>query len=234
LKGGPLVCLLLAIPAWAQPAPAPADSLSAREALADKKAADWEALAKGLDTKIARMLPCDTRVRSAIEEVSRASQARLAAIANYLNAAAVETKSEAQRARAAIAQQDAAIQALGGERAEVEQWRTALDAQMGDLKESAKRRQALEDALAKLGEIRGMMDARIARLAEEASRRQGARASLDTLASAYDVRERAVDAEVTALAGESARWIEYYTARLARAGTECSITQQTRPRRKRP
>jgi len=229
LKGGAVICLWLAIPAWAQQAPAP-DSLSARQALADKKAAEWEALAKGLDAKIAHMLPCDTRVHEAIEEVSHASQARLAAIADYLNAAAIATRNDAQRARAAVAQQDSTIHELGADRAEMEQWRAAVDGQLGDLTESAKQRPALTGALEKLGEIRGMIDARMTQLAEEASREQGLRASLDTLASAYEARGRAIDAEVTALAGETARWIEYYTARQARAATECSITGP--PRRK--
>src|ERR1700685_1017693 len=77
--------VLLAIPAFAQQA----DLLAARETLAQKRAAEWETLAKGLEARIVRMLPCDPRVKGAIEEVSRASQARLASLSDYLNAAAV-------------------------------------------------------------------------------------------------------------------------------------------------
>ena len=88
------------MPALAQQAAPAANPLAAREALAQKRAAEWETLAKVLEGKIARMLPCDSRVHGAIEEVSRASQARLASLNDYLQAAAAQAKADAERARA--------------------------------------------------------------------------------------------------------------------------------------
>lgn len=224
--------VFVAIPAWAQPAPAPPDPLAAREALARKRNADWETLAKGLDAKIAHMLPCDARVRGAIEEVSRASEARLAAISDYLNAAQARAATDSQRAHAAVTEEHSAMRELGTERAEAEQRRTAIDAQIADLKDSARRRPVLDGGVAKLGEIRGMTEERIAQLAREASERQALRDSLESLAASYDARAKAMDAEVTAFSPEAARWLAYYAARLTRAGTECSITSQARPQRK--
>ena len=60
---------------------------------ADKAAADWESLAKGLEQKIATLLPCDPKSRAAVEEVSHASDARLSALSAYLKAAAAESES---------------------------------------------------------------------------------------------------------------------------------------------
>jgi chromosome segregation ATPase len=212
-------------------APAPADSLAPREAVADQRTTEWETLAKALDGKVARMLPCDPRVRSAIEEVSRASEARMAALSDYLRAAAAQTGTEAQRARAAVADEDAGIQAVTTERAEAEQRRAAIDAQLADLKDSDKRRPSLDPAAAKLGEIDGMARARVAQLDQEIARRSSLRASLDGLAASYEARAKAMEAETAALSDESTRWLEYYAARVARAGTECAITNQ-RPQRK--
>jgi hypothetical protein len=229
------VLLIWAIPALAQQAapaalsPPAASALAARETLAQKRAAEWETLAKGVEGKIARMLPCDSRVRGAIEEVSHASQARLAALNDYLQAAAVQAKADAERARTAPASLDSLAKDADVERTEAEQQRAALDAQIADLKESARQRQDLDDPAAKLAEIRAMTAAQVDRWQQEAARRVALGGALANLAAAYEARQKAMSAELAALREETARWVDYYTARLNRAEIECSITNQARP-----
>ncbi len=95
-------CLLLFL-ALAQSAPAQEkpvdDSLDVLRQTADKAAAAWESLAKGLEQKIATLLPCDPKSRAAVEEVSHASDARLAALSAYLKAAAAKAKTDTNAAK---------------------------------------------------------------------------------------------------------------------------------------
>src|SRR3984957_15543058 len=77
--------LFLAI-ARSASAQAVADPLESLRQVADKASADWQGLAKGLEQKIATLLPCDPKSRAAGEEVSRASDARLAALSAYKRA----------------------------------------------------------------------------------------------------------------------------------------------------
>ena len=227
-----VVILICAMPALAQQAAPAANPLAAREALAQKRAAEWETLAKGLEGKIARMLPCDSRVHGAIEEVSRASQARLASLNDYLQAAAAQAKADAERARATASGLDNLAKEADVERSEAEQQRAAIDAQIADLKESVKQRQDLEDAGAKLAEIRGMTVAQAGRWQQDAAGRVALGGALADLAAAYDARQKAMAAELSALGDETARWVNYYAARLNRAEIECSITNQARPARR--
>lgn len=230
------LALALLIPAFAQPpAPQPAvDSRARLEQVADQRTAEWDTLAKGLEAKIARMLPCDPRVRAALEDVSRASDARMAAVSRYLESAAAQAKADAGRARKALADEQAAVQEIDTERVEAEQERAAIDGQISNLAESAKRREALDDAGKKLAEIRAKVDERVTRAQQEAAHRAALIASLQQLAAGYATRERAIAGELSSLAAERTRWSEYYLARLARAQTECSITNQSAPPRKKP
>src|SRR5438477_5972530 len=67
------------------PNPATAD-LASLEQTAQKRHLEWEALARDMNDRMARMLPCDPRALAAVAEVSRASEARLAALSDYLRA----------------------------------------------------------------------------------------------------------------------------------------------------
>ncbi len=222
--------LLIAIPALAQQQQ-PADPLAAREALAQKRATPWETLAKGLESKIARMLPCDPRVKAAIEEVSRASQARLASLSDYLQAAGAQAKADAERARKSSVDAAAAAKEAGVELTEAEQQRAAIDGELADLKDSARRRPSLDDAATKLAGIQALTVARIARLQQEAARRTALVDSLTVLESAYQARQTAIDAERAALVEETANWVNYYATRQTRAETECSVTNRTQRKR---
>jgi chromosome segregation ATPase len=227
-----LVWTWLVLPAVGQPAPAPAgDSL---ETIANKRTAEWDQLARGVEPKIARMLPCDPRVRSALEEVSRASDARLDAVSRYLQSAEARARADVERARKALAGEQAASQDLDTERQEAAEERAAIDGQLADLDGSVAHKPSLEDARKKLAEIRAKLEERIASLQQEAGSRAELTSTLEQLVAGYEARDKAIAAELTALTAETTRWKEFYATRLARAQTECSITNQDQPRRKKP
>ncbi len=208
------------------PEPRPSDPLAALRATAQKKSSDWEALARGMEPKIGRMLPCDPRARAAIEEVSQASQARLAAVGQYLNAAIALAKQEAELAKSAVGAPDDGDRELQIEQAEAEQERIAVESQMADLGESVRQRDALDEAHQKLAAIAAMIRERAQQSQKMAEAKNTLAVPMKNLLAAYESRQAALQNEQAALAVEVARWSEYYAARLSRAQTECAIINQ--------
>lgn len=212
------------------PQEAPASpAVSARETAA-KRTAEWESLAKALDAKIARMLPCDPRAKGAIEEVSRASEARMAALSQVLKMSLAQGTADTERVRLALAAEDASLHEVEIERADSEQERVAVDGQLADLTASVKRREGLEEALKKLTDISAITTSRVKDADDLFQLRATLDISLRDLLAAGHARQTAIQNEQAALAAEASRWTDYYAARLARAQTECSITGS--PRRK--
>ena len=222
-----LICLILlaaaAVPAQ-EPAAAPALRSDALAETARKAAADWETLAKGLEAKVARMLPCDPRVKTTIEEVSRASETHLVSQGQYLQAAAAEAKRDLETARSTLEAEQASAREIEVERAEADQERIAVEGQLADLIESGKKRPSLEDARNKLALIATMIRQRASELEQQTARRTALNSALADVVSALQTRQKAMDAQLAAFSIETSRWAEYYAARLARAQTECAIT----------
>jgi hypothetical protein len=199
---------------------------------AQKRSADWETLAKGLDAKISRLLPCDPRVKASIEEVSRASEVRLAALGEVMKAAVVQAKADADRTQLAIAAEDTNLREADVERTETLQERVAVDAQLADLTDSVRRRNSLENARQRLSEIDAMTAQRATAAEHAAQVRSAVTLALRDLLTALQARQRSLLNEQAALTLETSRWSEYYAARLARAQTECAITAPAAPRAK--
>jgi len=173
------------------------------------------------------MLPCDARVKTSIEEVNRASDARVAALSLYLQAAASQSQNDAQAVAQAIAAQEALARETESERAEADQERIAIEAQLVDLADSLKRRPQLSDAQRTLGSINEMVKQRLSDAQQKAARRTAVIAALRELSDASQAREKAIRTEIAALTLEGTKWSEYYAARIARAQMECSVTNQT-------
>jgi len=57
-----------------------ANSLSALQDAAAKRTAEWNTLTTGLELRLARLLPCDPRVRTSVDEAGRAADARTVAL----------------------------------------------------------------------------------------------------------------------------------------------------------
>jgi hypothetical protein len=206
----------------------PADSLALLRDAAITRAAEWDTLSQAMESKIARLLPCDTRVRSDIDEVSRASEARLTSLMQYLRAAEQRAADSAAAAEILISSQEARAAALTSERSEADGERAAIEGQLLDLGESAKQRSQFAQAQKTLAGIATLARQRVAQAQEEAGRSTALAASLRQLGRSYQNEQAALQAELNVLAAEAARWTEYYTARLDRAQTECAITNGTR------
>src|SRR5260370_33447924 len=72
----------------------PADALTSFQQNAAKRSAEWSTLAANLEQRVARLLPCHPRIRSAVEEVSRASEARIVALTTYWIAVSGKSKNQ--------------------------------------------------------------------------------------------------------------------------------------------
>lgn len=223
--------LFLAI-ARSAPAQVVSDPLDALRQIADKASSDWQALAKGLEQKIATLLPCDPKSRAAVEEVSRASDARLSALSAYLKASAAKAKADTDSAKRVLAAQAALSGGWVTEHTEADQERAAIEAQVADLKESMRKRGSLSGAEQVLLEIANMVKGRAAKSEERAAHRESLDSSLGDLVVAYQTRQTALENESGLLDAETARWKAYYTARVSRAITECAIINPGPPQRK--
>jgi hypothetical protein len=230
------IAMLTAGVGWAQ-AGASGETLvetvaSARQ-IAEKRAAEWEALSKALDAKTARLLPCDPQAKEAVEQASRASEVRLAAIGDMLKAALLQTKVDIERVRLTLTAEDASLHQAESEGTDSEQARIAIETQLAQLEDSASKREGLEDARKKLAEILALATRRANIAAEQLQVRATLDISLRDLQVALQSRQTALQNEQVALLAEGSHWHEYYTARLTRAMTECNITKSS-SRKKRP
>jgi hypothetical protein len=210
------------------------DSLAALRQTAEKTTADWNTLAKGLEQKIARLLPCDPAGRAAVDEVSRASAARLAALSAYVKAEAAAAKETTETVKRVLSAQSSLGGGWTAEHAEADQEHTALEAQIAELKESMRKRGSLHDAEQVLIEISRKVKERAAKAEEQANRKDIVNNLLGDLLAASQQRQIALESEAAQLEVESGRWSSYYAARVTRATTECSIINGPAPRRKTP
>jgi hypothetical protein len=215
----------------------PPDPLAALEQAAERRTSEWDTLAKGLELRISRLLPCDPRVRSAIEEVGRASDLRLVALQQYFQAAVARAKDQTEAVKRLLASQEALGKDADADRTDAEQEGAGIEGQLVNLAESVRRRVALAEAQQALEGLREMTRQRGA----QNERRQDQAAALGTMlaamVAAYQSRQAALEGEMSAMSAEGTRWSAYYAARLARADTECSITNpdaQARPRPRPP
>jgi hypothetical protein len=209
----------------------PAD-LSTLEQTAQKRHAEWESIAKDLGERMARILPCDPRYAAGINEVSRASEARLAALADYLRAASAKAFAETAAARLLLNAEERRVLEAGLERSDAAQEQTAVDIQSDALAESVKKRAALEDPQRVLGQIAAMVHQRVSTADQQTEGAGAAVKLLRDLIAKFDARDAALREESVAFEAERARWNTYYATRLGRAQTECSITQAGAGRQK--
>jgi hypothetical protein len=219
-----VVTIIMATAGAAQDTPRDPAAAEALRVAVEKRSAEWEALAKGLDNKIARMLPCDPRVKESIDEVVQASDARLNALAEVMKSSLAQAAADVAKLQAAMAAEDGNLVDAQAERSEAMQERLAVDAQLADLSASARQRQSLEEARKVLADIDTKAATRAA-LADQQAQVRGALAfSLRDLLIVAQSRQRALTNEQAALAVETTRWNDYYAARVARAQVECTIT----------
>jgi len=202
----------------------PAGPPGALEQTAANRTGEWDTLASGLELRIARLLPCDPRVQSAIEEVSRASDARLAAVSQYFQTSVAQARDQVEAARRMLANHEAMAREWATERAEAEQERAGIEGQTGELAESVKRRASLGDAKKGLDLIAEMTRQRAEQAGQRVDQAAALGGMLRDLVASYQSRQAWLEQEMSALATEGMRWSAYYPARLARARMECALT----------
>src|SRR5206468_11338797 len=120
--------------AWAQE---PANALAGFEQNAAKRTSEWTALANSLEQRVTRLLPCDPKVRSAIDEVNRASEARTIALTTYWMAVSGKSKSQTDAIRRVTTQEETRKEEWTNDRTEAEQERAVVAEQSGFLAISA-------------------------------------------------------------------------------------------------
>jgi hypothetical protein len=212
----------------------PASALAALRETAQQKAAEWDALAQDLETRTSHLLPCDPRVSGAIEEASRASEARLAALRQYLETDQARANSNADAANRFIATQSRLKGELNAERAEAGQERLAIEGLLVEAGESVKRRARLVEARKILENIAEMIRLRGAQTQAELTDSDALSAALADLNASLKTRQTALENERRSLDAEIPRWHEYYAARLARAQAECAVINPPAPAPRRP
>jgi hypothetical protein len=202
-----------------------APDLAALQQTAQKRYAEWEALATDMNDRMARMLPCDPRAQAALTEVSRASEARLGALGDYLRAASSQAFAETAAARNLLNAEEKRAVEVSLEGADAGQQQTAVDTQSDALAQSVKQRTALEAPQKLLTQISAMIHQRAAAAEQQAGAADAAVALLRDLVAKFDARDAALREEFAASEAERTRWNGYYSARRSRAQIECTITQ---------
>ncbi len=198
---------------------------AALEQTAQTRYSEWQTLAKDLTERIARILPCDPRYAAAITEVSRASEARLLALSDYLRAVSGKAFAETAGAKILLDAEEKRALEVALERADAGQEQTAVATLSDALNQSVAKRASLAEAQKSLTDILKTVEAQISADEQLTAAADKNVTLLRELVSKFEARDAALREESVAFEAERARWNGYYAARLARAQTECSITQ---------
>jgi len=201
-----------------------ANSPAALQDTAAKRTAEWNTLTTGLELRLARLLPCDARARTSIDEVIRASDARIMALTSYWNRISADSKTQVEAIRGLLTQEEGNAEYETQDRTGAQLDIEAASAQAAALGPSLRQLPALADPQKNLDAL--VQDYRT--LAAQAQEREtsGAQLLVDlrALLKASQERQSAIEEHMKAIGAEAQRWSGYYAARQARAQIECSIT----------
>jgi hypothetical protein len=201
---------------------------------AEQKTQAWDSLAKSLEGKIRGLLPCDPKIATAVEEVNRASDARLTAFSDYFRAVLAETSARsAVAARFLDYQAHTGTQFLETEHAAGVEERAGIESQISQLLANPGRKTEIGEAEAAVREVAALTDQRNLVMVQQSVRGDALNESLRNLVSQLGAAEAAIKALAAAHSTEADRWRAYYVARLARVQAECLAINPTpalRPR----
>jgi hypothetical protein len=203
-------------------APAPG-SLAALQQSVSQRTAEWSTLATNLEQRVARLLPCDPQVRAAIEEASRASQARSVALTSYWTVASLQSKTQVEAIRGLLSQEEGRVADWVADASQAQADVGFAKAQGTTLAASVPQIPALanpqKDAEAIAEQYR--------LLEKQAQDRAAAHGrlvdDLRELLNTSQARQAAIDQRVGTVSAEGQRWSAYYAARQARAQSECFL-----------
>lgn len=216
-----MLCAVFSAAAWGQSQP---DALSGFQQNAERRSTEWSTLAVNLEQRVTRLLPCDPRVRGAIEETGRASEARIAALNTYWMAVAGKSRDQTESIARLLTQEEGRKAEWTNEAAHAGEERAAVAEQNGFLAVSANRLPALASVQTSLTTATQTLQQVHARIQARESAGGSLVGELRDLLTAAQSRQNDIDAQLKSLGTEGARWGAYYDARLKRAQMECAIT----------
>ena len=190
-----------------------------------KRTAEWSRLAQNLDPALVRLLPCDPKVATSITEVSKASDARVAAVTAYLESAIGEAQRQTEGARQVLTSAQALSGDLSAEKSDLVAERAGLDGQIANLTQSSASRGSFSIPGETLKQTLALQQQRSDTIDSATAHGQAAGSALSDLIVQLQARQTAWADVRTAFETEAARWTAYYAARQARAQMECSITK---------
>lgn len=205
-------------------AQSPGNSLATLQENIAKRTTEWRTLATNLEQRVARLLPCDPRVRSSIDEVSRASDARTVASTAYWNFLSIKSKEQMEAIQGLLAQEEGRSSNWAAERSDAQVDIAVTSAQSASLGASIRQIPALATPQKSLDTITQMYRDLEKQAQERESWGGQIAGSLTDLLKASQARQAAIDAQIKAVGDEAVRWSAYYLARQARAQIECSLT----------
>ena len=202
--------------------PAPG-SLPALQQSVSQRTAEWNTLATNLEQRVARLLPCDPQARAAIDEVSRASEARSVALTSYWTVASLQSKTQVEAIRGLLSQEEARVGDWVVDASQAQADVAFATAQGASLTSSVRRLPALANPQKDLQAI-----AEQYRLLEKQAQERAAAHGrliddLRELLNSGQTRQAAIDERLRTVGAEGSRWSAYYAARQARAQIECSL-----------
>ena len=200
-----------------------ANSLPALQDAASKRTAEWNTLTTSLELRLARLLPCDPRVRTAVDEVARAADTRTVALTSYWNMVSIQSRTQVDAIRGLLAREEERGEDWTKDKTQAQQEVAATVAQAAALKASAQQVPALANPQKSLESLTGT-DRVLAGQAQERETKGGLLLDdLRDLLKAAQARQSAIDEQLKAVSAEGQRWSAYYAARQARAQIECFI-----------
>jgi hypothetical protein len=200
------------------------NSLSDLELAAKNAQQAWFRLASTLDTRLARMAPCDKAATAAIDETQRASNIRLTAQTAYIRGITDQAAQDLAMARQIQRSESEYAASLGNERADTEEERAGVASQSTNLTESVRKRVSLTVASDELRKLEASIRERAALIAAHTTASEAAQPRFAALVQALQKREAELRRQVVILENERTKWNGYYSARLARALVECAET----------
>jgi hypothetical protein len=203
------------------------NSPTALQDSAAKRTAEWTTLEANLELRLARLLPCDARVRAAIDEVSRAADARTVARTSYWTTISLRSKAQVEAIRGLLTEEEGRAGDWSKDRADAQVDVATTTAQAASLGPGIRQLPALAAPQKSLEAIAQMYRVLEAQSEERANNMGQLVSDLRELLKAGEARQATIEDQLKTVGTDGQLWSAYYTARQARAEVECSITSPT-------
>jgi hypothetical protein len=200
-----------------------ANSLATLQENVAKRTTEWSTLATNLEQRVARLLPCDPRVRTSVEEVGRASDARTVALTTYWTMTSIKSKAQVEAIRGLLAQEEDRAGDWAKDRTDAQLEVAVTNAQATSLGPSIRQLPALANPQKSLEALTRMYRVLEGQTQERQTSVRQLVDDLRELLKTSQARQSAIEDQLKAIGTEGLQWSAYYAARLARAQIECSI-----------